>query len=99
MRVFAYDVPCFRSIHGELTRQRLAGIVVVSRQTVNAIEHSKSLLSLEVAFRIARAFNASVEDIFVYVPDIEGDHEFADGVEAEISWDGSQDGNTGSVER
>jgi len=76
--------------HGEMTQKELAKLIGVSRQTVNAIEGSKYSPSLEVAFRIARAFGASIEDVFFYEPDIEGEHPFADGLEVEISWEGAQ---------
>jgi len=36
----------------------------VSRQAVNAIETGKHDPSLPLAFRIARLFNASIEEIF-----------------------------------
>jgi DNA-binding XRE family transcriptional regulator len=46
---------------------------------------------LEVAFRIARVFGTSIEDVFFYEPDVEGEHEFADGAVIEVSWDGDDD--------
>ena len=79
---------------GEMTQKELAELIGVSRQTVHAIERGKYSPTLEVAFRIARVFGTSIEDIFFYEPDIEGDHEFADGVEVEISWDGDDGGST-----
>ena len=42
----------------------LAGRLDVSRQSVNAIETGKYDPSLPLAFRIARVFDASIEDIF-----------------------------------
>lgn len=84
----------YRFEHGEMTQKELAELIGVSRQTVNAIERNKYPPSLEVVFRIAHAFGASIEDIFFYEPDIEGEHEFADGAEVEISWDGDDGGNT-----
>jgi putative transcriptional regulator len=42
----------------------LAERLEVSRQTVNAIETEKYDPSLPLAFRIAKLFGASVEDIF-----------------------------------
>ena len=41
---------------------------------------------MEVAFRIAHAFGASIEDVFFYEPDIEGEHEFSDGLTVEVTW-------------
>ena len=52
--------------HGEMTQQALAERVGVTRQTINAIELGKYSPSLEVAFRIAAAFGARLEDVFSY---------------------------------
>ena len=52
--------------NGEMTQQALAELVGVTRQTVNAIELGKYSPSLEVAFRIARAFNVPLEEVFSY---------------------------------
>jgi putative transcriptional regulator len=52
--------------HGEMTQQQLADKVGVTRQTIIAIEAGKYAPSLPLAFRIARAFNLSVEDVFQY---------------------------------
>ena len=84
----------YRFEHGEITQKELADLIGVSRQTVNAIERNKYSPTLEVAFRIARAFGTSIEDVFFHEPDIECDHEFADGVEVEISWDDDEGGGT-----
>jgi putative transcriptional regulator len=50
----------------EMTQQQLAERVGVTRQTINAIELGKSSPSLDVAFRIARAFDAPLEQVFAY---------------------------------
>lgn len=47
-----------------MTQQDLADRVGVTRQTVNAIEGNKYSPSLEVAFRIARVFDAPLEQVF-----------------------------------
>ena len=52
--------------HGEMTQQDLAERVGVTRQTINAIEAGKYSPSLEVAFRIAAAFQVRLEDVFTY---------------------------------
>ena len=52
--------------HGEMTQQELADRVSVTRQTIIAIEAGKYAPSLPLAFRIARAFNTTVEDVFQY---------------------------------
>ena len=46
------------------TQADLAGRLEVSRQTVNAIETGKYDPSLPLAFRIARIFERSIEEIF-----------------------------------
>jgi putative transcriptional regulator len=50
--------------HGEMTQQQLADKVGATRQTIIAIEAGKYAPSLELAFRIARAFARGVEDVF-----------------------------------
>jgi putative transcriptional regulator len=52
--------------HGEMTQQQLADKVGVTRQTIIAIEAGKYAPSLPLAFRLARAFNVSIEDVFQY---------------------------------
>jgi len=46
------------------TQAQLANELEVSRQTVNAIEKGKFDPSLPLAFRAARLFGLSIEDIF-----------------------------------
>jgi putative transcriptional regulator len=55
-----------RDLRGQLdwTQADLAAKLGVSRQTVNAIETEKYDPSLPLAFKIARVFRRSVEDIF-----------------------------------
>lgn len=50
--------------HGEMTQQALAERVGVTRQTIIAIESSKYSPSLELAFRIAAAFNVPLDAVF-----------------------------------
>lgn len=49
---------------GEMTQQQLADRAGVSRQTIVAVEQGRYAPSLELAFRIARAFGVGVEDVF-----------------------------------
>lgn len=44
---------------------RLAEELAVSRQTVNALETGKYDPSLPLAFRIARLFDAAIEQVFL----------------------------------
>jgi putative transcriptional regulator len=57
--------------HGEMTQQELAVRVGVTRQTIIAIEGGKYTPSLELAFRLARAFDVGVEDLFCWKTDVE----------------------------
>ena len=49
-----------------ITQQELADRVGVTRQTVIAIEGNKYSPSLEVAFMIAQALRARIEEVFQY---------------------------------
>ena len=53
----------------EMTQAELADRVGVTRQTINAIEQGKYSPSLEVAFLIAAALYASLEQVFEFEPD------------------------------
>ena len=50
--------------NNEMTQQELADLVGVSRQTVVAIEKYKYTPSLELAFKIALAFNKEIQEVF-----------------------------------
>ena len=52
---------------GEMTQAELARHAGVTRQTIIAIEAGKYSPSLEVAFRIAAAFEVPITDVFEYV--------------------------------
>ncbi len=52
--------------NGEMTQQELANRVRVTRQTIIALEANKYAPSLPLAFRIAKVFGVSVEEIFQY---------------------------------
>ena len=52
--------------HGQITQQQLADRVGVTRQTIIAIESGRYSPSLPLAFRIARTFGVSVEQVFQY---------------------------------
>lgn len=51
---------------GEMTQQELADKVGVTRQTINAIEAAKYSPSLELAFKISRAFDKPIGEVFKY---------------------------------
>lgn len=58
-------IKVFRAMH-DLTQEDLAQAIGVTRQTILAIEKGKYVPSLDLAFRIARRFNVTIEDIFQY---------------------------------
>jgi len=52
--------------HDEMTQEELAHRAGCTRQTIIAIEQRRYAPSLELAFRIARAFGKRVEEVFHY---------------------------------
>jgi len=50
----------------EMTQQQLADKVGVTRQTIVALEKGNYSPSLELAFRIALAFDLPLEEVFFY---------------------------------
>ena len=52
--------------YGEMTQKRLADLVGVSRQTMNAIENGKHAPTIELAIRIADVFREPVHSVFEY---------------------------------
>ena len=52
--------------HGEMTQEELATRAGCTRQTIIALEQGKYVPSIELAFKIARAFGASLEEVFQY---------------------------------
>lgn len=54
-----------RAEHG-MTQKDLAEKVGVSRQTIISIEKNRYTPSLTLAFEIANAFNAGIEQVFQY---------------------------------
>ncbi len=52
--------------HGEMTQQHLANKVGCTRQTIIALEAGKYVPSIGLAFRIAKTFGVTIEDVFQY---------------------------------
>ena len=52
--------------HDEMTQEELANLAGCTRQTIIALEQGKYVPSIELAFRIARSFNVSLEEVFQY---------------------------------
>lgn len=55
-----------RENNGEMSQQKLAEAIGVTRQTIIAIEKNKYSPSLEVAFKIALEFDVPLDEVFVY---------------------------------
>lgn len=49
-----------------MNQEELASILEVSRQTIGSLEKGRYNPSITLAFKIARYFNMSIEDIFIY---------------------------------
>jgi len=54
-----------RKQHG-IRQEDLASILGVSRQTIGSLENGRYNPSITLAFKIARYFGMSIEDIFIY---------------------------------
>ena len=54
-----------RKLHG-IKQEELAAALEVSRQTIGSLENGRYNPSILLAFKIARYFNMSIEDIFIY---------------------------------
>ena len=48
------------------TQEELAAALEVSRQTIGSLENGRYNPSITLAFKLARYFNMSIEDIFIY---------------------------------
>ena len=55
-----------------ITQEELANALEVSRQTVGSLENGRYNTSIILAFKIARFFEVSIEEVFIYE---EGQHE------------------------
>lgn len=49
----------------DITQAELAGLVSVSRQTINTIESNRYVPSTVLAMKIARVFGKPVEEVFI----------------------------------
>lgn len=52
-----------------IKQEELAAVLEVSRQTIGSLENGRYNPSIMLAFKIARFFNLSIEDIFIYEED------------------------------
>jgi putative transcriptional regulator len=60
------EIRRLRFERSEMTQAELAQIVGVTRQTIIAIEQGRYSPSLEMAFQIAQALEAPLENVFQY---------------------------------
>ncbi|WP_019177279.1 helix-turn-helix transcriptional regulator [Methanomassiliicoccus luminyensis] len=49
-----------------LKQEELADLLGVSRQTIGSLENGRYNPSIELAFKIARYFDLSIEEVFIY---------------------------------
>ena len=56
-------IPQLRKLH-KLSQQELADAVGVTRQTITSLETGKYMASLVLAWRIAKHFHLTIEDVF-----------------------------------
>ncbi len=49
-----------------IKQEELAAALEVSRQTIGSLENGRYNPSITLAFKLARFFNMSIEDIFIY---------------------------------
>ena len=54
-----------------VTQEELAALLEVSRQTISSLEKGRYNPSILLAFKIARYFGMSIEDIFLYEEDVQ----------------------------
>ena len=52
--------------HNEMTQEELANRAGCTRQTIIALEQGKYVPSIELSFRVARAFGVPLEEVFQY---------------------------------
>lgn len=62
-----------RFFNDEMTQKELAKVVGVTRQTINSLEKGKYSPSLDLAFRIALAFDVPLTSVFSYDLKEDGD--------------------------
>jgi len=65
-------IKVYRAMH-DLTQEALAERLGVTRQTIIAIERGKYNPSLELAFKTARIFGVTIEDLYEYEETKSGD--------------------------
>jgi len=59
------NIRIYRAIHN-LTQEELARKISVTRKTVNSIEGGKYNPSIDVAYKIAKLFHVTIEELFCF---------------------------------
>lgn len=59
------NIRIYRAIHN-LTQEELARKISVTRKTVNSIEGGKYNPSIDVAYKMAKLFNVTIEELFCF---------------------------------
>ena len=59
----------FRFDHDEMTQQELANRAGCTRMTINMLEKGKYVPSLGLAYKIAKTFNVTIEEVFQFEDD------------------------------
>lgn len=49
-----------------ITQEELAVVLQVSRQTIGSLENGRYNPSIQLAFKLAKYFGVTIEDIFIY---------------------------------
>jgi putative transcriptional regulator len=58
------EIRKYRFLNNEMTQDQFGRMLGLSRQTICEIETGKRMPSLEVAYKIAKILNTSIESIF-----------------------------------
>ena len=59
------NIKALRKAHN-ITQDELAGVVGVTRQTIISLENGKYNASLQLAYKIAKYFEITIEEIFIF---------------------------------
>ena len=52
-----------------IRQEEFAKVLGVSRQTISSLENGRYNPSIQLAFKIARYFNMTIEEVFIYEED------------------------------
>ena len=55
-----------RRLNGNMTQERLADQMGVSRQTISSLENGRYNPSILLAYKIAKYFDMAIEEVFVF---------------------------------